>query len=98
MDILSRTESQVRVRVLERSSTASCPSHRGIESPEVRCRRGHVLKITAESETLSRSRFGYSHFTQVLTLPGSVQSAKMKGENENGNVVITLPQGITHLP
>ncbi|HVE17402.1 MAG TPA: Hsp20/alpha crystallin family protein, partial [Chthoniobacterales bacterium] len=51
-----------------------------------------VLKITAQNEDTAANQYQSSNFTQVFTLPGPVQSGKMKVENENGDVVITLPK------
>ena len=51
-----------------------------------------VLKITANQES-GRAGFSQrSHFTQVLTLPGPVQSDKMSMSSGDQDMLITLPK------
>lgn len=64
---------------------------------------GQTLKISAKAETRNRSEgkagiaesFNLSSYAQVLTLPGPVNSDKMKVDRKEGLLVITIPkQGI----
>lgn len=51
-----------------------------------------VLKISAKDESSGANRYRMANFSQVFTLPGPVDSSKMKVENENEALVITLPK------
>jgi HSP20 family molecular chaperone IbpA len=51
-----------------------------------------VLKISAKDESSGSNRYQMANFSQVFTLPGPVDSSKMKVENENDSLVITLPK------
>jgi len=51
-----------------------------------------VLKITAKDESSGSNRYQMANFSQVFTLPGPVDSSKMKVENKNDSLVITLPK------
>lgn len=51
-----------------------------------------VLKITANQESGSAGFSQRSHFTQVLTLPGPVQSDKMSMSSGDQDLLITLPK------
>ena len=51
-----------------------------------------VLKISAKDESSGANGYRSANFSQVFTLPGPVDSSKMKVENENDALVITLPK------
>jgi HSP20 family protein len=51
-----------------------------------------ILTITTKQEDRAAGRHAVSNSTQVFTLPGPVQSAKMKIDHEDGAFVITLPK------
>ena len=51
-----------------------------------------VLKITAQHEDNAANHQAMSQFTKVFTLPGPVKSSEMKIDQEDGELVITLPK------
>jgi HSP20 family molecular chaperone IbpA len=51
-----------------------------------------VLKISAKDESSGANRYRMANFSQFFTLPVPVDSSKMKVENENDSLVITLPK------
>jgi len=51
-----------------------------------------VLKITAQHEDKAANRQAMSQVTKVFTLPGPVKSDEMKVDQEEGELVITLPK------
>ena len=51
-----------------------------------------VLKIAAKDESSTGNSYQMSDFTQVFTLPGPVQADKIKVDQADGGLVITLPK------
>jgi len=70
---------------------ASLPGE-ALENVEVTVDNERVLKITAKNESSGANRYHSSNFTQVVTLPGPVQSDKMQLDQKDGGLLIKLPK------